>query len=152
MQTKFSKKKTGSISPLPTAKVQRCISQKISKNQNKQIFLKTYDLHLCALLFLQCKSPQMQTATLDVTSFCYLCKQGNKVVDLIKNNSPSMTYYLAHIRTDCQTFISKCKPARFDDPQFGKQIIKERNEKCPCLKTKCAAFLLSKSEPSNRAL
>ena len=56
--------KTGSISPLPTAKVQRCISLKIFKNQTKQKKIKTYDLHLCTLLFLQCRSPQMQNGHL----------------------------------------------------------------------------------------
>ena len=47
-------KKTGSISPLQTARVQRCVSPKRIKKLNKQIFLKTDDLHLCTLLFLQC--------------------------------------------------------------------------------------------------
>ena len=57
-------KKTGGISPLRTAKVQRCISPKRIKNKNKQRFFKTYDLHLCTLLFWQCKNvktPQIRS-------------------------------------------------------------------------------------------
>ena len=56
VQTNFSKTKRAAF---PLCQRQRCkgaFLQNESKKENKQLFLKTYDLHLCTLLFLQCKN------------------------------------------------------------------------------------------------
>ena len=58
VQINFLKQKRAAF---PLRQRQRCkgaFLQKSSKKKNKQTFLKTYDLHLCTLLFLQCKTPK----------------------------------------------------------------------------------------------
>jgi hypothetical protein len=56
VQTIFLKTKRAAF---PLCQRQRCkgaFLQKESENKTKQTFLKTYDLHLCTLLFLQCEN------------------------------------------------------------------------------------------------
>jgi hypothetical protein len=68
VQTIFLKTKRAAF---PLCQRQRCkgaFLQKESENKTKQTFLKTYDLHLCTLLFLQCENVKKKRKSEEIRS------------------------------------------------------------------------------------